>query len=462
MKQFRVLVAVTLALVSVTQAIAEDAVGDWGGLLAGSIRVVVHIKKGADGKLSATLDSPDQNGFGIPIDSVSATPDHLTFQLMKYNSVFDGRWDKGQHGWVGTWTQGQVLPLVLTRLAGGSSAAPVRKRPQESAIASGTLPYTNKDVLFTNRVAPSVSLSGTLSIPKGHGPFRAVVLVAGSGPNTRDEAILDHKVFLVLGDSLARRGVEVLRYDKRGIGQSTGSYKTATTRDFTSDADAAMKYLESRPEVNPKRVGLIGHSEGGIIVPAVAAEDPSVAFIVMLAGPGITGAELLPEQAALISAASGEATAKVAETKSFELKLYAAMVAAADPTEAKSKATSMIDVLVTKKILTQAVADSILDQITSPWFEYFLAYDPVPTLEKVLVPVLALNGSLDLQVPPADDLPAIRRALKQDHDVTILELDGLNHLFQDAKTGSPSEYGTIEETFSPKALKLIGDWVLKH
>ena len=290
-----------------------------------------------------------------------------------------------------------------------------------------------------------------------------MVLVAGSGPNTRDEPILGHQIFLVLADHLTRHGIAVLRYDKRGVGQSTGDYQTATTQDFAADAEAAVAYLRGHPGIDPSHVGMIGHSEGGEIVPMVAAGDPKTAFIVMMAGPGVDGEAILLEQARRVGKVMGFTDDRLSAATALDEKLYAVVRAEADPSVAAGyQVRQMLADDPAGHGMPVAALDNASAAVISPWMRFFLAYDPAPTLAKVRCPVLALNGSLDLQVPPDQNLPPIRRALAASPDAEVDELPGLNHLFQDAKTGAPGEYGQIEETISPAAMDLMTGWILKR
>ena len=461
MKKALSLIGAALALVFTAPAFAEDAAGDWGGLLMGQLHIIVHVKKDDKGQYSAALESPDQGKFVLPADSVSATPDHLAFAIAKINGSYDGKWDDAQKAWVGTWTQGQPMPLVLKRLVDGKVVAEAPKRPQEEAIAAGPRPYTSQDVAFDN-AATGIKLAGTFSVPQGKAPFPAVVLIAGSGPHTRDEDVFGHKVFLVLADALNRAGIAVLGYDKRGIGASTGDYANATTTNFTTDAEAAVTWLKTRPEVDPAHIGVIGHSEGGLIAPAVAASDPSVRFVVLMAGPGLPGDQILLMQQAAIARAGGQPETVIAAAGKTNKAVFDMIKSAQSLDDAKAKAAAMATDMAASGQMTPAQAQTALATITTPWFYEFIRSDPRPTLEKVKVPVLAINGALDTQVPPKEDLAAIKEALKNNADATITELPGLNHLFQAAKTGAPSEYMGIEETMSPVAQKTITDWVTAH
>lgn len=451
-----------LLVVVAGAASAEDAAGDWIGLLAGQYHVVLHVAKGRAGHYSATLESPDQGNFVLTVDDITTDPDHLSFTLSKISARYSGVWNTDRKGWVGTWTQGMTASLVFTRMIDPASALMPPKRPQEDAIATGPLPYTSAPVSFVNAAVSGMTLRGTFSKPVGTGPFPTVVLIAGSGPNSRDEDLMGHKLFLVLADALNRRGIAVLRYDKRGVGESTGAYATATTADFTSDAAAALTYLKTRADVDQKRIGVLGHSEGGLIAPAVAVADPSVHFVVMMAGPGVRGDALFLKQIELVSRANGAKEADIAKTQALSARGFAVIEASSDIADAKAKLEARAAQAVAAGVLTREQADQNIAKITDPWMYAFLRYDPVPTLQKVRVPVLAVNGSLDLQVEPKANLAGIKEALADDADVTVTELPGLNHLFQSARTGSPNEYGDIEETLAPMALNAITDWVVAH
>ncbi len=460
MKTLLSLTAAALALVS-TPVWAEDAAGDWAGLLAGRLHVIVHLTKGADGTLGGVMESIDQGDVKIPIGTVDAAADHLKFTVPAVNGGYDGTWDATKQQWTGIWSQGGgSTGFDLHRAtAGDVPAAP--KRPQEEAIAKGPLPYHDQAVTFDNSSA-HVTLAGVISRPEGKGPFPAVVLISGSGPNSRDEAVFDHKLFVVLADSLARRGIAVLRYDKRGIGQSTGDYLAATTSDFTSDAEAAVTFLKSQADIDKRHIGVLGHSEGGLIAPAVAVADPSVNFVVMMAGPGLPGKQIMLMQTALISRASGLPEAAIAANTDLNTRIYAAVTAAKTSADALTAVQAILAPMVASGKLPQGQADLLAKQAASPWMRSFLVSDPVPTLQKMRAPLLAINGSLDMQVPPQEDLAAIKAATSGDKDVTVIELKGLNHLFQDATTGSPAEYQAIEETMSPAALTVVGEWIASH
>ncbi|HEV2106289.1 MAG TPA: alpha/beta hydrolase [Candidatus Eisenbacteria bacterium] len=440
---------------------ADRWLGDWNGALdAGGRRLhlTFHLNRDAQGRLGGTLDSPDQGASGIPLDSVSSAGDTLRVTLLHGGARFTGAF--AAEGIRGTWYQsGFGFPLDL-----GRGAATVRVRPQDPVPP---FPYAARDTTVANAAA-GVSLACTVTLPPGKGPFPAVLLITGSGAQDRDEALLGHRPFLVLADHLTRHGFAVMRCDDRGTARSTGVFAAATTRDFVGDARAEFEALRRWPGVDPRRVGLVGHSEGGVIAPWLAASDPRVAFVVLLAGPGIPGDSLLVLQTEAIERASGAGDSSVAATGALEHRLLADIIAGADSAAlARGLATRIADRL-RGQGRSGADADAVAAMQTrmllSPWFRAFIAHDPRPDLRRTRCPVLAMNGSLDAQVPAAENLPAVAAALREggNRDVRIVELPGLNHLFQTATTGLPAEYGAIDETFAPAALDTLTDWLVAH
>jgi len=319
-------------------------------------------------------------------------------------------------------------------------------------------PYVEENVSYANSDAPGVTLAGTFTEPRAGGPFPAVLLITGAGPQDRDETISGHKPFLVLADYLTRRGVAVLRVDDRGTAQSTGNFDGATTQDFASDGEAGVRYLLSRSDVDAKHVGLIGHGEGAIIAPMVAVNVPQVSFLVLLAGTAVPGEDVLLAQTEEAEAAAGIPDEQIEADERIGAALYRLVRAGkpeADLREALFKAPSSY-----KPFIEHWQRQ--LHHLESPWLRFFLSYDPAPTLEKVRCPVLALDGERDTDVVPEQNIPAIRAALKRghNHDATVRVLPDLNYMFESVKTGA--EYKSAPETMSPVALDLIGSWIEKH
>ena len=425
--------------------------GDWAGKLdagAFKLRLILHVHT-KDGATAATLDSPDQNANGL-LATLTLDGDHLRISARGAAGSFDGALTADGASLVGKWSG---APTTFTRLAPGATAAALN-RPQTPVKP---YPYREELVAYESSAA-NVRLSGTLTMPQGSGPFPAVVLIAGSGPQTRDENVFGHAIFLVLADHLTRHGIAVLRYDKRGLGQSTGDYAAATSGDFAADADAGFHYLKTRPEIDAKRIGLIGHSEGGVIAPMVAESDPAVAFLVLMAGSGVPGDQIIMAQSKAIAAAAGASEAALAAGAVIERRFLDAVMSAKDQDSAELAVREVLK----GAGMSAAAIDAQAKAAASDWYRFFLSYDPAPALRRLRLPILAIIGAKDLQVPADQNLPALREALKSDNDAKVLELPGLNHLFQTARIGAPSEYGEIEETMSPTALDLITRWILER
>ena len=450
--------------------------GIWEGpLKVGPVelRLAFTVTKSSDGKLAAKMDSIDQGAKGIPCGEVTLTEGTATIAVPAIKGTFVGKLaDDGQSA-KGEWEQvGQKYPLLLKRVEKASTL----NRPQ---LPKPPFPYRSEDVTFENASAKN-TLAGTLTLPKGDGPFPVAIFVSGSGPQERDSTLFGHKPFLVWADHLTRHGIAVLRYDDRGVGKSTGKQEGATSADFATDTAAAVTYLKTRKEIDVKQIGIVGHSEGGLIAPMVAAELPNdVGFLVLLAGPGLPGHQIsLGQSEAILK------SMKVSELKArVELKLLKNLLEVVKvPGTVEVKKESLL------KVAKQTIADmtdeekktlfpfgnvesetdkaikKLLPKFADPWSLFFLQYEPAPTLEKVKCPVLAVNGEYDLQVLPKENLAGIEKALKAGGNtrLTVKEFPGLNHLFQHSKTGAINEYSQIEETISPEVLNFVTDWIARQ
>jgi fermentation-respiration switch protein FrsA (DUF1100 family) len=369
--------------------------------------------------------------------------------------------------WRGTLKQnGQVLPLTLVKTLAGDDKPAKPRRPQTPVPP---FPYDERPVSFVVQPGGHV-MAGTLSLPRGEGRRGAVVMVTGSGPQDRDETLFAHKPFAVIADALTRAGIAVLRYDDRGVNGSAmprgQRLQDATTLHFADDAQAAVEFLAKREEIDAGRIGIIGHSEGALIASIVASRSKDVAFVVLLAGPGVPGREILTTQSVAIARASGagaEALAKIEVTHRVLMDILS------DPASKEDAILPAIRALTEAQLVglgqEPKISDAELRQVMLPldsrWLREFLVLDPAVYLRQVRVPVLALNGSLDTQVPAEQNLAAVAAALEQagNKDVTTAALPGLNHLFQTSMTGSPTEYALIEETFAPAALEKVVEWV---
>jgi len=309
--------------------------------------------------------------------------------------------------------------------------------------------------VIIDNVHDGVKLAGTLTMPSEGKAFAAVVLITGSGPQDRNEEILGHKPFLLIADYFTRQGIAVLRYDDRGTAKSTGNFSASTTADFANDAEAAIAFLQTRKEIDPHKIGLLGHSEGGMIAPMIASRNKDVAFIVLMAGPGLKGSDLLLLQTAGVARSMGASDMQIALASGMNKKIYA--WAQLEGTAG----TDSITVFLIKSGQSKEVAEKNAKIATSAWLKYFLALDPAPYLSKVTCPVLAINGTKDIQVPCKEDLEVIRTNLEKagNKHFTIHEFEGLNHLFQHCIKCTVGEYGTLEETMDPEVLKYMGDWL---
>lgn len=457
---------------SLAPADPSGVVGTWqgdlqvpGGL---SLAIVFHIEADAEGGLTATADSPDQGAIGIPVAGVTFEGGHLSLQMPTVGASFRGTL-AGPDRVEGTFLQGGAeMPLVLDRV----DEVRRRARPQDP---EPPFPYQVEDVRYPNPEA-DIHLAGTLTVPDGDGPFPAVALITGSGAQNRDLELMGHRPFLVLADHLTRRGIAVLRSDDRGVGDSEGDFGRATSRDFAGDAAAAVAYLRERPEVDRASVGLVGLSEGGLIAPMVATEWGGVAFIVLLAGPGLTGEEILYLQSDLIGRAMGMPEDHLTWNRGLQEELFRVIREVEDEDARKAGLEEVLRERLSELDPEERVALGVpeggeegwvtgqLDMMGGPWFRFFLTHDPAPVLQRVEVPVLALNGELDLQVPSAPNLATIEAALLEGNnpDVTVQELPGLNHLFQTATTGAPAEYARIEETMAPAVMDRVVEWILSR
>lgn len=443
----RAVLMAALLVPAVAAAQTAPVAGDWYGTLDAGVKIplVVHIQP--DG--TASVDSPSQGAMGLAAKA-ALSGDQLKLELAAPPARFEGKVAADGKAIVGQWIQGGRLPLSLTRTPQPVAAAP---RPQ---TPKPPFPYRAEEVSYLNPVS-GLKLAGTLTLPPGEGPFPVALLITGSGPQDRDETLFDHKPFLVLADALTRRGVAVLRVDDRGVGGSARDEKEATTRDFATDVAAGVAYLRGRRDIDPARVGLIGHSEGGVIAPLVAAEDPRIAFIVLMAGTGVPGDQLLPRQYHDIYLASGAGEAE-ARRQAERVKAANALVRA-EPDQAKAGPRLV-------KLFSEgadpAAAENIAALINSTWYRAFLELNPAEALKRVRAPVLAVNGAKDTQVAADANIPAIKAALAGNPDATALALPNLNHLLQTARTGAPGEYPAIQETIAPSALATIVDWTVAH
>lgn len=439
----------TAAPASTTEPNAATEI--WAGDVAGQMIELQFVVDDA-GTITGTAGSPVDETPGIPINGV-IHDQVVNLRIPAVEAVFEGEITGDTMN--GTWFQsGAEIPVTLER----QEQPVVLARPQEP---TPPFPYESTDVRFDNG---DISLAGTLVIPDGDGPFPAVVLTSGSGSQDRDETIVGHKPFLVLADAFARAGIASLRFDDRGVGGSTGDPVGATTADLATDTAAAVEFLDADPRTGS--IGVVGHSEGGLIGPMVASGSDTVRYLVLLAGPGLPGSDVLLRQTEDLMRTEGASEIDIAWQREWRAQIMEVSASEATTEEAVEQIRTIASAALedppadVTEPLDPSLADAFVGAFTDPWMRFFLAYDPAPPLEALDIPVLALIGSLDLQVSADDNIPALEDALSGNPAATVSELDRLNHLFQTATTGDVAEYSRIEETFAPWAIDIITAWIL--
>ena len=452
-----------VSLLSVISLYSQEIAGTWQGTLkvqGAELEIVFHIEKNESGYTSL-MDSPSQNAFGIPTTKTTFKNELLEIVAANLAVFYQGKLRNDTI--TGTFNQGGMpFPLSLAR-----SEKKELVRPQEP---KAPYPYEVVEVMFPN-TKEKIELAAILTLPKQKTKVPAVILIAGSGPNDRDETIFGHKPFWILADYLTRNGIAVLRYDKRGVDESGGEYFTSTTQDFAEDAEAAFNYLKTRKEIDPSKIGLIGHSEGGIIAPMIAAENSEVKFVVLMAGLGVTGTELVMAQHKYVFNKTS-LTDEGKESLNDALKqVYSSVInwteyvgTNEERNQLKEELSNMWQKLpeeMRAAVSQEVYLNKTIENITSPWFRHFLKTNPSEYLQKLSIPVLAINGENDTQVEYQSNLNKIETALKKGDNkhYQIKSYSGLNHLFQESTTGDIDEYGKIEQTISPKVLSDITSWI---
>ena len=464
----KTIASLTIVLLSTMNLFSQEIVGSWQGILkvqGVELEILFHIEKQEDSEYISTMDSPTQGAFDIPTTKTTFKSNSLEIVVANLGAFYQGR--LANDTITGTFNQGGIpFPLKLVR-----AEKEELLRPQEPLPP---YPYDVEEITFTNS-KEEIDLAGTLTLPRQSKKFAAVILIAGSGPNDRDETVFKHKPFWVLADYLTRQGIAVLRYDKRGVDKSGGEYFTATTKDFAEDVEAAISYLKTRKEIDHTNIGLIGHSEGGVIAPMVAVENSDVKFAVLMAGLGVSGMELILEQ----HQHAFDKTALTKEEKeninTILINIYSNVLSWKEyvgTDEERNELKQELDTLwqnlpkemrgqeqntAAKEIYIEKTAANI----TSPWFRYFLKTNTSDYLKRLTIPILAINGANDTQVNYKANLNGIEQALKEANNkhYTIKSYPHLNHLFQESTTGEVDEYGKIEQTMSPSILSDIANWI---
>jgi pimeloyl-ACP methyl ester carboxylesterase len=447
----------------------QTLAGKWEApIQIGSVNVVVilHVTVNPDHSYSAHMDVPSAGRKNVLVNEFRQEGNEVSLSI-KDLIDFKGTLNPAGDTFSGKWKQAGQPFLATFRKSNRQDAPPV-PRPQDP---KRPFPYREEEVVVQSRAGTKVA--GTLTLPPsanaGDVKYPAVLLIAGSGPQNRDEMVAGHRPFLVISDFLTRKGVAVLRFDKRGIGKSTGHFDEADTSDFADDAEACFEYLRNRAEVDSKRIGLIGHSEGGTVASIVASRNSRVAFVVLLAAPGLPGEQLVYSQSAAILRAEGAGEDQIADNRRLQEQLISVLKSETNPVVAERQLREIF--LAKYNSLSSAeskalgnvtsLIDREIKRLLSRASRFGIAYDPVTTLKNVSCPVLAIAGEKDVVVVASENLPRIDAALKSTGNVRskIQSLSQLNHLFQTCKTGSMAEYDKIEETVAPSAMTIIGDWV---
>jgi uncharacterized protein len=441
-------------------ATTDRMVGAWQGVLTSGAfreRLGFIVSRDSAGSLVGLMKSLDQRAQSPA--TVAVRGDTLSFAIaaehITYSGVLTGASSDSVRGTFAQNAQSFPVTFVRTSVASLAGGRPQDPRPP--------FPYRTQEVTIPSD--SGVRLAGTVVMPEGPGPFPAVVFVTGSGPQDRDEALVGHRPFLVIADYLARHGIASLRYDDRGFAKSTGNFAAATSADFAADAQAAVQVLQQTPGIARDRVGILGHSEGGLIGPMVAARTRDVAFLVLMAGPGMAGDSLSLLQLRRL-AGNAAPTAQVDAMVATNARLYAAAGGARDSADGAARISAAREAILAEmpedqRASVAARINAAAPTLVGPWMRYFLRYDSRIALRQVRVPVLALGGTLDQQVPARENLSGIDAALRAsgNKDYKIVELPGLNHLFQTATTGAPAEYAALDETVAPQVLDLIASWI---
>lgn len=444
----------------------EDIDGRWEGsisIMNTELGIIVNFDTDND-SLTGTIDIPQQNASNLPLSNIRFNFPKLSFvlEIPTGNAEFDG--EIIQDSIKGSFQQSGIKGTFNLAKSSVDTL---------DILENEVLPYIEEEVVFHNG---DIKLSGTLTLPEYPGRHPAVVMITGSGPQDRNEEIYGFKIFKIIADHFTKNGIAVLRYDDRGVGESTGNISESTTEDFAGDVTEAVKYLQTRNDIRHDYIGLCGHSEGGIIAPLVASQYKDIAFIILMAGTGVTGEEVVLEQTELILKAEGMEDEEIKVSLEQSKKLFSHLKSGKEKDEIISELKKQVlesyedipkeqkELITDKDEYADKIAKSKYEQLTSTWMSYFLSYDPVPALEKVTCPVLMLFSELDLQVSVVQNekpmVAALVRGNNKDYEVKTFPK--ANHLFQTANTGSPSEYADLPKEFVPGFLDFITSWILER
>lgn len=467
----RLIIVIGVLSAGLKAAGQERFTGIWEGRLPirDSLPIVISISSPEKGKWSAYMDSPDQGAYELKADTIYAAGDSLFISMRSLNASYSGKL-LNDSTIAGNFKQGLKVPLTVRKVKQRTIRVKYQTPQPPYAYAVKEISFKSKD--------DSITFSGTLTHPKDEKKtYPAILLLSGSGAQNRDEEIMGHQPFHVLADYFTGKGFAVLRVDDRGTGASTGKYETATSEDFMQDAEAAVDYLRSLKFIDNKKIGLMGHSEGGLIACMLAAKNKNIDFIVLLASPGIPSIDMMAEQNIAILKANGISDSTAEEYGKIYRMLATTVVNSPDTASARIACKEKFDQWIAQQspqtIREMGFKDAarqniflkrFIKDISTPWFSYFLKIDPASYISRLNCKVLALNGEKDVQVVAEPNLNGIREALRKSRSRSyeVTSMPGLNHLFQHCKKCTPEEYGKIDETFANEAMITISNWLQKN
>lgn len=417
---------------------------------------------GAGDELKGTIDIPMQNAFSLPLQNIALKLPIVQFDLQAGPGVASFSGELSGDSISGDFSQAGMAGTFRLRRAASSNAA--------GSVGPAAL-YSEEEVSVQSG---EIRLAGSLSMPKSPGSHPAVILITGSGPQNRDEEIFGFKPFKLIADYLAKAGIAVLRCDDRGVGKSEGSLKEATGAEFADDVESQLKYLKGREGIDRGKIGLIGHSEGGIIAPLVASRSEGVSFLVLMGAPAVPGDKIILKQLETQARAGGATEAEISKALELQQKVYGVVrsgvgwddLRAALENDAKESLKKLspeeIKSLPNPDSLIRISTDAKMKGARSPWFRYFIDLDPAAYLEKIGHPVLALYGEKDMQVTVEMNKGPMEAALNKgkNRSSSVEVIPGANHLFQESVTGNPSEYQSLKPQFVEGFLQKISDWII--
>jgi len=467
------LTLLSFGLLLTVHVFAQEMEGNWYGMLEVGEQVLpleIHCIHPTEGPFE--LYSKQQTSKSIALQSWSVKKGAWQWESKKLGASYRGEWIEQEQKFKGVLTQrGMSMPLDFSRENKVEDAELKRvsmfKRPQ---TPQPPFDYPTQELVMLSKTTTGleIQLHGTLSLPKGEGPFPCLLMITGSGPQDRNENILGHQPFAIIADTLAKLGWATFRYDERGVGESTGDFEGATSFDFAQDASAIFAQLKQHPSLDPARIGLLGHSEGSLVAAMVAAERQDIACIVSMAGPGVGGLELLQKQSFDLQVNGGKSREDAQRDVDFNTRIMDYIVEVNDSVKVvqfikenvvhpEDSPTSEED----GKLEGKEVFDYYNASFNTSWMRYFIQHDPSKDWKKVHCPVLILNGDKDLQVNAAVNTQAIYGALPFHQQTEMIILSHHNHLFQYTENGGISEYGTLEESLSLETIEAMVDWLSK-